>query len=233
MDYMLLIVNRRGGAPREAIGFAEMGKFAAELGQQGRMRGGAPLHPDDAGARVKVRAGKTQLVDGPFAESKEVIGGFFMFDARDAAEALEIAKRCPAARAGLVELHLAMADRVAAPPTSEPRFMLLFLEGPDFDGDPDGSKYQQMEKWTDALKREKKYVECAGLPKSPAGARIEIRGAKTSVTDGPFAEAKEVVGGYAIVVARDRSAALEIAARCPHATWGEVEVREVMKVPAM
>jgi hypothetical protein len=233
MDYMLLIVNRRGEAPREQIGFAEMGKYAAELGQQGKMRGGAPLHSDDTGARVKVRAGKTHAVDGPFAESKEVIGGFFMLDARDAAEALAIARRCPAARAGFVELHLAMADQADAPPEDGTRFMLLFLEGPDFDGDPDGSKYREMTQWTDALKREKKYVECAGLAKSPPGARIETRGAKTSVTDGPFAEAKEVVGGYAIIAARDRSAALEIAARCPHAAWGEVEVREVVKVPAM
>jgi hypothetical protein len=233
MDYMLLIVNRRGEAPREPIGFAEMGKFAAELGQAGKLRSGAPLHPDTAAARVKVRGGKVRVVDGPFAESKEVIGGYFMFDARDATEALEIAKRCPAARSGLVELHLASPDRVEPPPTSGSRFMLVFLEGPDFDGDPDGAKYREMEKWTDALKREKKYVECAGLPKSPPGARIESHGGKLSVIDGPFAEAKEIVGGYSLVVAPDRAAALEIAARCPHATWGEVEVREVLKVPAM
>src|SRR5258706_3526183 len=233
MDYMLLIVNRRGEAPREPVGFPEMGKFAAELGQQGKMRGGAPLHPQEAGARVKVRGGKTHSVDGPFAESKEVIGGYFMFDARDAAEALEIAKRCPAARAQLVELHLAMADRAEVPPPDGPRFVLLFLEGQDFGGDPDGAKYREMEKWTEALKLEKKYVECAGLPKSPPGARIESRGGKIAVSDGPFAEAKEVVGGYAIVVAPDRRAAIEIAARCPHATWGEVEGREGLKVPPM
>jgi len=233
VDYMLLIVNRRDEAPRESIGFAEMGKFAAELGQQGKLRSGAPLLPDNVAARVTQRSGKTHVVDGPFAETKEVIGGYFMFDARDAAEALEIAKRCPAARSGRVQLHLAMADRVDPAPEGATRFMLVFLEGPDFDGDPDGAKYRQMVRWTDALKREKKYVECAGLAKSPPGASIEIDGAKTTVTDGPFAEAKEVVGGYALVVAPDRRAALEIAARCPHAAWGEVEVREVMKVPAM
>src|SRR5258705_9349239 len=89
MDYMLLIVNRRGEAPREPVGFPEMGKFAAELGQQGKMRGGAPLHPEEAGARVKVRAGKTHAVDGPFAESKDVIGGYFTVSARGGPPALE------------------------------------------------------------------------------------------------------------------------------------------------
>ena len=231
MDYMLLIVNRRGEPQREPIGLPEMGKYSRELAEEGKLRGGAPLRSDDAAVRVKVRGGRTEATDGPFVETKEVIGGYLVFDARDAAEALEIAKRCPAARAGLVELHGAMADRVDSPASGGTRFMLLFLEGPDFEGDPDGSKYRQMEKWTDELKREKRYVECAGLPKSPPGARIESRGGKISVTDGPFAETKEIVGGYAVVVARDREGAIEIAARCPHAAWGEVEVREVVPVP--
>src|SRR5258705_12548215 len=116
MDYMLLIVNRRGEAPREPVGFPEMGKFAAELGQQGKMRGGAPLHPEEAGSRVKVRGGKTHSVDGPFAESKDVIGGDFVFDARDAGEALEGATRCPPGRAPLVVLHPPIAGSGAALP---------------------------------------------------------------------------------------------------------------------
>jgi hypothetical protein len=230
MDYMLLIVNRKNAPAGESVGMAEMGKYAGELGQQGKLRGGAPLQPESAGARVTVRRGKSKVVDGPFAESKEVIGGWFMFEAASRAEAVEIAKRCPATRSGVVALHQAMRDSVDSAPSGT-RHLLLFLEGPDFDGDPDGSKYREMEKWTDELKLEKKYVECAGLPKSPPGARIESRGGKLSVTDGPFAEAKEVVGGYALVVAPDRKAALEIAARCPHAAWGEVEVREVINVP--
>src|SRR5258705_50498 len=111
--------------------------------------------------------------------------------------------------------------------------MLLFVEGPDFAGDPDGAKYREMEQWTGALKDEKKYVECAGLAKSPPCARVEVRAGKAAVSDGPFAESKEVIGGYAIVDVPDRGEALAIARRCPHAGWGEVEVREVMKVGPM
>jgi len=48
------------------------------------------------------------------------------------------------------------------------------------------------------------------------------------VTDGPFAEAKEVVGGYNLVRAASRAEAIELAVRCPHAKWGSVEVREIM-----
>jgi len=232
MDYMLLISRRRDEAPRENIGFPEMGKYNAELRSEGRTRGGAPLQPEEEGVRLRVTGGRRELVDGPFAETKEVIGGFFIYDAKDDAEALALAKRCPAARSAFVELHPAMREVGDPPPAPGTRFLLIFVE----DGkltDPDGAKYREMTKWTDALKREKVYVECAGLAKDPAGWRIETHGSKTTVTDGPFAEAKEVVGGYALVTAKDLAAALEIAARCPHATWGVVEVREIMNVPPM
>lgn len=232
MEYLLLIESRRGVAPRENLTMAEMGKYAAELGAVGKLRAGAPLHPEEKGVRLSLRGGRRELVDGPFAESKEVIGGFFVLEAKDAAEALELAKRCPAARSGLVELHVATREVGDPPPAPGTQFLLLFLE----DGkltDPDGSKYDQMMKWTDALKREKVYVECAGLPKDPPARRVEIRSGKAAVTDGPFAEAKEIVGGYTIVAARDRATALAIAAGCPHATWGAVEVREILIVPPM
>jgi hypothetical protein len=232
VEWMLLLLTRRGQPLREDVPMAEMGKYAGELGAAGKIRGGAPLMPEEQGVRLCVRSGRRQLVDGPFAESKEVVGGFFLYDAKDPAEALELAKRCPSARAATVELRAAMREVGDPPPSGDKRFLLLFLE----DGkltDPDGAKYEQMTKWTDALKREKVYVECAGLSKDLPARRVEISAGKTSVTDGPFAESKEIVGGYAMVVAPDRAAAVELAARCPHAAWGAVEVREVMNIPRM
>lgn len=230
MDYMLLIVNPKEGPRGETVAMAEMGQFAGELAQKGKMRGGAPLHPESAATRIAVRDGNARAKDGPFAESKEVVGGFFMVDAASRAEAIELAKRCPAARSGVVQVNEAFAERIPSPPTGGTRYLLLFVEGPDFDGDPDGAKYRAMTRWTDELKTERKYVECAGLAKDPPAARIEARRGRTSVSDGPFAESKEVIGGYALVDVPDRAEALALARRCPHATWGEVEVREVMKV---
>ena len=104
MEHMLVIMSRRGEAPREPVGFAEMGRFAAELAE--KLHGGAPLLPEEQGVQVRVRRGQVETTDGLFAESKEVIGGYFMLDAKSDAEALEQAKRCPAARSGLVELDL-------------------------------------------------------------------------------------------------------------------------------
>ena len=230
MDYMFLIVNPKEDPSAETVAMAEMERFAGELARKGKMRGGAPLHPEHTATRISVRGGKSRSVDGPFAESKEVIGGFFMVDAASRAEAIEIAKRCPATRSGIVQVNEAFAERLPAPPTGGTRYVLLFVEGPDFDGDPDGAKYRAMDAWTGELKEEKKYVECAGLAKDPPPARIQVRAGKTAVGDGPFAESKEVIGGYALVDVRDRAEALAVARRCPHANWGEVEVREVMKI---
>jgi len=231
MDYMLLIVNPKDpAAGAELVGMAEMGRFAAEMRASGKMRSGAPLLGEETATRISLRGGNVRSVDGPFAETKEVVGGYCMVDAGSRAEAIEIAKRCPAVRSGVVQVNEAFAERIPSPPTGGTRFLLLFVEGPDFDGDPDGAKYRAMTEWTDALKREAKYVECAGLAKHPPAARVETRKGRTSVSDGPFAESKEVIGGYALVDVASRAEALAVARRCPHATWGEVEVRPVMKV---
>ena len=71
-------------------------------------------------------------------------------------------------------------------------------------------------------------IETAPLAKDPPAARVTARDQKVLVTDGPFAETKDVVGGYSIVRAPDRAAAVEIAKRYPAATWGPVEVREIL-----
>ncbi|MEX2208623.1 MAG: YciI family protein [Myxococcota bacterium] len=228
MDWMLLIVNRKDAPPGEPVGMAEMGAFAGELGRQGKMRGGAPLLPEAAGARIVVRGAHATVTDGPFAEAKEVVGGFFVIDAANRAEAIEIAQRCPHARAGIVELR-PLPDRDVAGPAQGVSFMLLLHMAADLH-DADGAKYREMVAFDELLRREGRYVESAQLPLEPSGARISERSGRLLVTDGPFTESKEVAGGYYIVSAPDRDAAIEIAKRCPHARWGVVEVREIMKI---
>ena len=213
MEWMLLIVNRKDAPPGEPVGMAEMAAFAGELGRQGKMRGGAPLHAEAAGVRVAVRGGRATLTDGPFAE------------------AIEIAKRCPHARAGIVELR-PLPDRDVAAPAGGASFLLLLHMAPDL-SDADGANYREMVAFDEVLRREGSYVESAQLPLDPPGARISLRGGQALVTDGPFTESKEVAGGYYIVSAADRAAALEIAGRCPHARWGTIEIREIMKIGPM
>jgi hypothetical protein len=228
MDWLLLIVNPKNVPLVEIVSMAEMGHFAGEVARAGKARGGGPLHAEAEGARVSVRSGRANVVDGPFAESKEVVAGFFAIDAATRDEAIALAERCPAARGAYVDAYAA-PDRDVGGPADGSHFMLLLYEGPDL-RDPDGAKYRAMVAFDGELKREGSYVESSQLSKDPTPARVAVRGGRTSVTDGPFAEAKEVAGGYFVVRAPDRGAAIELAKRCPHARWGTIEVRQVMKI---
>jgi hypothetical protein len=223
---MLLFVEPTGVPERDPRGFAEMTKFAGELASKGKLRRGAPLGAASAGARVRVRDGKALVTDGPFAETKEVIAGFWIIDAVSRDEAIEVARRCPHARNGVVEVHGVRWRSVADPGNGTP-FLMLFRMEPGL-VDPDGSKLREMMGFGDALEREDKFLETAPLARDLPAARIESRGGKVLVTDGPFAESKEAVGGYGLVRAASREAAIELAKRYPHAKWGPVEVREIL-----
>ena len=226
MEFLLLFTEREGD-PEEPNGFAQMNKFARELADQKKLRRGAPLALESEAARVRVRDGKAVASDGPFAESREVVGGFWIVDVASREEALDIARRSPHARYGSVEVHpvdvrYTFADREEGTP-----FLLAFHREPGL-SDPDGAKLSEMIAFGEALARNGTLLETAPLASEPPPARIQVRGGKTLVTDGPFAEAKEGIGGYSLVRVAGRAEAVELAKIYPHARWGPVEVREIL-----
>jgi hypothetical protein len=83
-----------GVMPSEKM-LADMGKYNEELLKAGVLLAGEGLHPSSKGARVKFSGGKTTVVDGPFADPRELIAGFWMFKVKSKAEAIEWVKRCP------------------------------------------------------------------------------------------------------------------------------------------
>jgi len=110
MAYMLLIVEppeQRGTRTREEgqQAYARMQRFADELKAQGLLLGVESLASLNQASRVQVRDGRTRVVDGPFAEAKEMVGGFFLVDCATRDEALAIAGRCPAAEWCTVEVR--------------------------------------------------------------------------------------------------------------------------------
>jgi hypothetical protein len=106
MQYMLILADERDRERwSEEEMFAKMGEFAMGLAKEGKIQGGAPLHHEEEGVRVRVRDGKASVKDGPFTETKEIVGGFFLIDAASRQEAIDIATRCPAAEAGFVEIR--------------------------------------------------------------------------------------------------------------------------------
>ncbi len=110
MPYMLLIMEppgqraERGLASGQEV-YARMQRFGAGLQARGLLLAGESLANDTQGVRLQVREGQPRLVDGPFAETKEMIGGFFLIDCATREEALAIARECPAAEWATIEVR--------------------------------------------------------------------------------------------------------------------------------
>jgi hypothetical protein len=104
---MLMLPGPRPEADEmpDAKTLAAMMKYNEELQKAGVLLALDGLHPTARGARVTFRGGRPQVTDGPFAESKEVIGGYWMLQVKSKAEAVEWAKRCPADEDNVIELR--------------------------------------------------------------------------------------------------------------------------------
>ena len=98
MRFMILVKatknSEAGVLPDEKL-LTEMGKFNEELVKAGVMLAGEGLHPSSKGARVKFSGAKRAVLDGPFAETKELIAGYWLWQVKSMDEALEWARRCP------------------------------------------------------------------------------------------------------------------------------------------
>jgi len=110
MSYMLLILERRGQreSRSEAAGralYERMLRFSADLKSRGLLKMSQSLKTDSGGARVQVDGGRPRIVDGPFAEAKEMVGGFFLLDCETREQAVAIAQECPAAEWATVEVR--------------------------------------------------------------------------------------------------------------------------------
>ena len=98
MRFMVLVKANKdseaGVLPDEKL-LTDMGKYNEELVKAGVMLAGEGLHPSSKGKRVRFSGGKRTVIDGPFAETKELIAGFWLWQVRSMDEAIEWAKRCP------------------------------------------------------------------------------------------------------------------------------------------
>ena len=107
MRYMLLIYldeHALDETERERC-YRESAQLAHQLSAAGQYRAAAPLEPTATATTVRVREGKRVVTDGPFAETKEQLGGYFLIDATDLDDAIAIAARIPMARRGTIEVR--------------------------------------------------------------------------------------------------------------------------------
>src|ERR1700723_2452392 len=107
MKYMLLIYadEQAWTEPERQQCYGESTKLAHDLQEKGQFLATSPLQPVSTATTVRVREGKRLVTDGPFAETREQLGGFYMIEARNLDEAIDIAGRIPGARKGPVEIR--------------------------------------------------------------------------------------------------------------------------------
>ena len=111
-QYMLLIYDdeaQRGTTEQDMAGvMQEYFAFSDSLTQRGAMKDAAPLDPISTARTVRVRDGQALVVDGPFAETKEQLGGYYLIECDTIEQAVEAAKMCPGAKHGSVEVRPVM-----------------------------------------------------------------------------------------------------------------------------
>ena len=128
MRFMVMVRSDKlteSGAPPDEKLLAEMGKYNEELVKAGVMLAAEGLQPSSKGARVRFSGAKRTVIDGPFAEAKELIAGFWLWQVKSLDEAIEWVKRCPNPLPGesVIEIRQVFeaSDFAASDPTGELR----------------------------------------------------------------------------------------------------------------
>jgi hypothetical protein len=110
MKYLCLIYDeekKMSGMPKSEFDamLGEYGAFSESVRKSGHYLGGEALQPVNTATTVRVRNGKVSTTDGPFAETKEQLGGYYLIEARDLNDAIQVASRIPSARLGSIEVR--------------------------------------------------------------------------------------------------------------------------------
>jgi hypothetical protein len=108
MQYLLLIYVNESEDNHSPEEYAAYGAFTQDIVQKGHFKAGDALQPVATATTVRVRDGKTLTTDGPFAETREQLGGYYLIEAKDLDEAVGIAARIPGAKRGSIEIRPVM-----------------------------------------------------------------------------------------------------------------------------
>lgn len=245
MNYMLLVYSAENAWTRKEWLACTVASSAIcdELRAAGSFLAAAPLHPVATAATVRVRQGATLVTAGPFAETTEQLGGFFLIAVPDLDAAIAVAARLPSAQKGTIEIRpLQALEGVpaprydAAPPPGTVRYLLQCFD--------DAARWQQAgptalaeakaeaAAHTRQLAQRGRYVAASPLHPAATATSVRIRQGKSMVTDGPYAETREILGGFYLVDGCDLNEAIAIAALHPGARLSAVEVRRLVDLAA-
>lgn len=249
MNYMLLIYSPETSWTKEEWTQCTVDSMGVcqDLAEKGQFRAASPLHPVATAATVRVRNGQPLVTSGPFAETAEQLGGFFLIDVPDLDEAISVAGRLPSAKKGTVEVR--PIQQIAGVPAdnfdlsrnqpgwSGDRYMMLCYDDEQAweKAGPAAmeSAMNEAVELTQQLNSRGQFISAAPLHPVSTATSVRIRNGKRLVTDGPFAETREFLGGYYVILAKDLNDAISIASRHSGARVGSVEVRRIYELPGM
>lgn len=240
MEYLVLLYDTEANATvagtaafdAEMAGYQAFGELAA-----GAIRGGAALELSGTTRTIRHTDGAVTLSDGPFAETAEVLGGYYLLEAENLDQVIDLVRHIPAASApaGGAEVRPMV---VSIPYREEgealPNLWLATIHGPEGAAEQPGSPewealaaahVQYAEDYQDRL------VRGAALHPTPSATTVRVRNAEVLLSDGPYPEVTEVIGGL-YVIEGDADAAAEVAKAIPVSPGGFVEVRPLMDLSA-
>lgn len=249
MKYMLLVYSPENAwSPEEWSKCVEtsMG-ICREMAAKGQLISAAPLLPVATGTTVRMREGQRLITTGPFAETIEQLGGYYIIDVDNLDDAIAIAGRLPPAAKGTVEVRPLfklqglpeekLSPEFTAHDSSLNKFMFLCYDDEEAWRNAGREAHHaamleavELTHWLDGRGQ---YLSASPLHPIATATSVRVRNGQRLVTDGPFAETREVLGGYYVILAKDQSEAVEIAARHSGARVGAVEVRQVVDLSRM
>jgi hypothetical protein len=229
--FALLISPERSLTPEE--GAAEMTaykNFHAKAASA--ILAGDALAPAATGVRITGGPDAPTVTDGPFAESAEVAGGYYVFDADNLDQALALAREIPAAKYGGIEVWPMVHFSPATAPLSGDSWLALLLEPPDGTFEPGTPQWNEKAQAHVELRKVVGDRAVGGAPLHPpsTATTVRVRDGQVLLTDGPYVEGAEVANGFYFINAADRDEAVKVASMIPATT---VELRRLAGVSGL
>jgi hypothetical protein len=218
------------------------GTFTKDLMGTGRAGDCAALEATSTATSVQIRDGKRIVKDGPFAETREQLGGYYAFNAENDAEAHAWAARIPDAKGGTIEVR-PVVEMTSSPiesakvdPKAFKEYLLLVYEAESnwasLSEAEQGAIFQRYGEFSKSLRAAGQFLAGEQLDTIQKAKSVSVDGDRRVVRDGPFAETREQLGGYYRVLARDLDEAIKLATRIPAVETGTIEIRPIADTSA-
>jgi hypothetical protein len=255
MRFMLLIKSdaETEAGRTDGTGLREgLRAYGQTLRASGVLRAAARLKPSSDGARIRIRGGQADVIEGPFGEPSELVAGYWVVAVPSKQAAIELASRAPIVDGEIELREVFELDDFPVDPAEQPggwrdqerelresnpqhsaasgkRFIGFVMadEASEAGTLPNDTELAAMGEYTEQGIRDGIYIDGDGLKSSASGAKVLFQAGSRRVVDGPFTEAKELVAGYGVMQIASKREAIEWSTRMP-VSDGMLELRELV-----